>query len=147
MLNFSNSYYSKIFILAYVSTPTLAPHGNQMRVDWQSQGRGAGVVYGYLIEFRTNQDPRWQRAGYGFWKVSKIKFKVFFCFRSITPYQGDNMPYSGQIHGLPRTGTTFVHILVLDRNQQVIYTSGEARHELRCNGMYDLCFSFVACIY
>lgn len=49
---------------AYVSTPSLNPQGTQIRVDWTSQGQGTGIVYGYIIEYRTDQDPRWQRQGY-----------------------------------------------------------------------------------
>lgn len=50
-------------ILAYVSTPVLTPKGSQIQVDWQSQGRGAGKVYGYQLEYRSSAQPVPQRYG------------------------------------------------------------------------------------
>lgn len=50
-------------LLAYVSVPQVSPQGTQTRVNWTSQGQGSNKVYGYIIEYRIGQDPRWQRHG------------------------------------------------------------------------------------
>ncbi|CAI4231782.1 unnamed protein product [Auanema sp. JU1783] len=97
---------------ALVSTPRVTTRGNDLHVEWKSEGDGRGV-FGYRVQFR-NENSGWNPYG------------------QIVPYVGDNMDYSQTLNGLQSGHTYFVHIQVLDRNSYVMYVSPEASAKSSC---------------
>jgi hypothetical protein len=55
--------------------------------------------------------------------------------RSLVPHEGTNRRYSTTITGLPTGETYFVRVNVLDRNQNIIFTSPEASATTSCQRM------------
>uniref|UniRef100_A0A0N4YQ20 Fibronectin type III domain protein n=1 Tax=Nippostrongylus brasiliensis TaxID=27835 RepID=A0A0N4YQ20_NIPBR len=98
--------------LALVSAPRVTTRGNDLHVDWRSEGDGRGV-FGYRLQFRT-ESSGWNPYG------------------QIVPYVGDNQDYSQTLTGLQKGHTYSVHIQVLDRNSYVMYVSPEASARSSC---------------
>uniref|UniRef100_A0A158P825 Fibronectin type III domain protein n=1 Tax=Angiostrongylus cantonensis TaxID=6313 RepID=A0A158P825_ANGCA len=97
---------------ALVSTPRVTARGNDLLVEWRSEGDGRGV-FGYRVQFRT-ESSGWNPYG------------------QIVPYVGDNQDYSQTLTGLQQGHTYSVHIQVLDRNSYVMYVSPEASARSSC---------------
>ncbi|WKY00226.1 hypothetical protein Q1695_014798 [Nippostrongylus brasiliensis] len=97
---------------ALVSAPRVTTRGNDLHVDWRSEGDGRGV-FGYRLQFRT-ESSGWNPYG------------------QIVPYVGDNQDYSQTLTGLQKGHTYSVHIQVLDRNSYVMYVSPEASARSSC---------------
>ncbi|KJH44141.1 fibronectin type III domain protein [Dictyocaulus viviparus] len=100
---------------ALVSAPVVTTRGNDLHVEWRSEGDGRGV-FGYRIQFRT-ESSGWNPYG------------------QIVPYIGDNQDYSQTLTGLQQGHTYSVHIQVLDRNSYVMYVSPEAAARSSCTGV------------
>uniref|UniRef100_A0A914W0E7 Fibronectin type-III domain-containing protein n=1 Tax=Plectus sambesii TaxID=2011161 RepID=A0A914W0E7_9BILA len=98
---------------ALVSAPRVTPRGQDLFVEWQSQGTGRGV-YAYRVQFRTAQ---------GGWNP----------YGQVVPYVGDNQQYSQTLTGLQIGQTYHIQIQVLDRNSYVMYTSPEASARSSCS--------------
>ncbi|VDO74656.1 unnamed protein product [Heligmosomoides polygyrus] len=95
-----------------VSAPRVTARGNDLHVDWRSEGDGRGV-FGYRLQFRT-ESSGWNPYG------------------QIVPYVGDNQDYSQTLTGLQKGHTYAIHIQVLDRNSYVMYVSPEASAVSSC---------------
>uniref|UniRef100_A0A7I5E8R5 Fibronectin type III domain protein n=2 Tax=Haemonchus contortus TaxID=6289 RepID=A0A7I5E8R5_HAECO len=95
-----------------VSAPRVEARGNDLHVEWRSEGDGRGV-FGYRLQFRT-ESSGWNPYG------------------QIVPYVGDNQDYSQTLTGLQKGHTYAVHIQVLDRNSYVMYVSPEASARSSC---------------
>ncbi|RCN43889.1 fibronectin type III domain protein [Ancylostoma caninum] len=95
-----------------VSAPRVTARGNDLHVEWRSEGDGRGV-FGYRLQFRS-ESSGWNPYG------------------QVVPYVGDNQDYSQTLTGLQQGHTYSVHIQVLDRNSYVMYVSPEASARSSC---------------
>ncbi|CAJ0598951.1 unnamed protein product [Cylicocyclus nassatus] len=95
-----------------VSAPRVTARGNDLHVEWRSEGDGRGV-FGYRLQFRS-ESSGWNPYG------------------QVVPYVGDNQEYSQILTGLQKGHTYSVHIQVLDRNSYVMYVSPEASAKSVC---------------
>ncbi|ETN71312.1 fibronectin type III domain protein [Necator americanus] len=108
----SQPQYLQVEAGALVSAPRVTARGNDLHVEWTSEGDGRGV-FGYRLQFRS-ESSGWNPYG------------------QVVPYVGDNQQYSQTLTGLQKGHTYSVHIQVLDRNSYVMYVSPEASARSSC---------------
>lgn len=125
-------------LAALVSAPRVTARGQDLFVEWQSQGLGRGV-YAYRVQYRT-ANGGWNPYGYdSYYYIRRVPSRVaIFSFSQVVPYVGDNQQYSQTLTGLQVGQTYHIQIQVLDRNSYVMYTSPEASARSSCSGTSSL---------